>query len=696
MGFLHPVGKSYGEDYFSMSTPEEPSALDELTQIAVDPHINGAQTRTNGSQTGSGAERNSLIGTVFAGRYEIEKLLGKGGMSSVYAAQDRLLKHRVAIKIMQNHLADHGSAVIRFKQEAIAVNQLKHNNIVGIQHFDITADESGTPFIVMDLLDGRSLSDVIAQSAALPVDHVLNIFEQACSALAHAHSRGIVHRDLKPSNLMLVKEDGQEDVVKIVDFGIAKMLPQEGQERLALTQTGEIFGSPLYMSPEQCTGQPLDARSDIYSMGCILYEALSGEPPFRGSNVFETINKHCTELPSSLASKFPRMPQVKALDGMILRAMAKEPAQRYSSMQELLDELQAIKRGQGKGLFAQIAQTWHALSIKTHAGTRRLPLKSMLAAGILLAGLGAATTYVVQLRSAEPKMPPHSWGNFRAVLKPLSPEEDRWKEIKVKRILEVIRQNVVRGRIDPEKELRGRSGAASWFVKTRRYNDAMAEYDIILNSPRLKPFVSHLPLPDLGDLQLNIGDCFYGMQDYTSAVTWYEKAAESWKLTTDFNGDDEVFSLSAVKLADAYGHISQPQKALNLLRNDSSIRLMQRLGPLNNALCFSKRGELETNLGYLKEADADYEIAVQNWLKIAQKEDLAFAYYQQALVKEKLHNLTDAESVLKKAASLFKDLGKTKEYASTLMALARVHYQQGNLFSAVASELEGRSVWISN
>ncbi|MFN8655548.1 MAG: serine/threonine-protein kinase [Candidatus Obscuribacterales bacterium] len=676
-----------------MSTPEEPSVLEEMTQITVGPGANGSQTGTNGSQT-SGSTRDSLVGTVFAGRYEIERLLGKGGMSSVYAANDRLLKSRVAIKVMQSHLSENSNAVMRFKQEAIAVNQLKHNNIVGIQYFDITEDGSGTPYIVMDLLEGQSLSGEIAQIGALPVDRVLEIFEQACAALQHAHSRGIIHRDLKPSNLMLVKEAGQNDVVKIVDFGIAKMLPTEGEERLALTQTGEIFGSPLYMSPEQCTGQPLDPRSDIYSMGCILYEALSGEPPLKGGNVFETISKHCTELPAALAARFPRMPQVKALDSVILRAMAKEPAQRYSSMQSLLEDIQDLKRGRGKGPAAQLAQAWRSFLIKTHPGTKRLPLKAMLAACVAVATLAAATTYVAHLRSREPIMPQRTWGNFGAVIQDASPEQDRWTQIKVKRLLEVVRQNSSQGKLKPEKELRLRRNAAAWFVEKEFYNEALVEYGIIFKD--LEKVVAHLPLPEQGDLAANVGDCFYGTHDYKSAVEWYEKATASWQLTTEFSGDDADYSLSAAKLADAYGHMSQPQKALDLLRKESTTRGWKKVGAVNNALFFSKKAEIETAMGKLTDADADYTSAVAHWKVTPQKENLAFAYYQQALVKEKLHQLSEAQSFFLKAAALYKELSKSKEYAATMMAVARVQYQQGNLPGGACSEMEGRSVWTSN
>src|SRR5262249_37806667 len=157
-----------------------------------------------------------------------------------------------------------------------------------IYDFGVTSD--GQPFIAMDFLDGRALSEVIKNDGPLSPARGVPIFLQACDALAHAHRMGIIHRDLKPSNLMLIDNDGKKDFVKIVDFGIAKIIPQEGDKNLQLTATGEIFGSPLYMSPEQCLGQKLDQRSDIYQMGCLMYEAVAGKPPFKCDTAYETIH----------------------------------------------------------------------------------------------------------------------------------------------------------------------------------------------------------------------------------------------------------------------------------------------------------------------------------------------------------------------------------------------------------------------
>src|SRR5262249_36204280 len=149
------------------------------------------------------------------------------------------------------------------------------------------SDRTAQPYIVMDYLDGVSLSDLIKQDERLPVPTVLKIFTQVCNALSHAHNHGVVHRDLKPSNIMLQEKDGESNFVRIVDFGIAKVITPDGQQSHRLTQTGDIFGSPTYMSPEQCQGRVADTRSDVYAVGCVLYEALCGKPPHEGGSQFE-------------------------------------------------------------------------------------------------------------------------------------------------------------------------------------------------------------------------------------------------------------------------------------------------------------------------------------------------------------------------------------------------------------------------
>lgn len=264
-----------------------------------------------------------LIGSLIAERLEILSLIGAGGMSTVYRAKHLLLDRIVAVKVMQvGKVDDH--AVRRFQQEAKAATALNHPNIATVREFGMA--ESGDPYLVMDYIEGTSLSDLIKQDGALSVERTKAIMTQVCAGLQHAHSLGIVHRDLKPANVMLLKDATGSETAKIVDFGIAKILQSDGKSEL--TKAGEIFGTPLYMSPEQGLGKTVDARSDIYSLGCMMYECLSGKPPFSAETALETLLQHTTEAP-------PLLKNGGDVAHVIYRCLEKKPENRYESAEEL-------------------------------------------------------------------------------------------------------------------------------------------------------------------------------------------------------------------------------------------------------------------------------------------------------------------------------------------------------------------------
>jgi serine/threonine protein kinase len=281
-----------------------------------------------------------LIGKVLGGHYQILSPIGAGGMSAVYKARHDMLDRIVAVKIMHAHMLAQQGSLARFQQEAKAASHLAHPNIISVHDFGVSQDEQ--VYLVMDYLEGISLGDVLAQEGHLAPQRAVPIFIQICDALHHAHHKGIIHRDLKPSNVMLVNTESLEDVVKIVDFGIAKLLPGAAIESQRLTQTGEVFGSPIYMSPEQCTGQTLDARSDVFSLGCVMYETLCGKPPFIGQNMLETMYIRL----SDKAKPFdPELKVPKQLEAVIMIAIAREPENRYQTMLELRQDLEKISLG---------------------------------------------------------------------------------------------------------------------------------------------------------------------------------------------------------------------------------------------------------------------------------------------------------------------------------------------------------------
>jgi serine/threonine protein kinase len=194
------------------------------------------------------------------------------------------------------------------------------------------------PYIVMDFVEGSTIGDIIEKGGPMAVDRVLNLIGQACSGLEHAHAKDVIHRDIKPGNLIITTEGNQGEILKIVDFGIAKIL-HEAEGTQHLTQTGEVFGSPLYMSPEQAMGRTLDHRCDVYALGCVMYEALSGQPPFRGSNILDTLTKHINDDPPPLTNA------PAALRIIVKKAMEKNPADRYQTMAEFRKDLEEVIQG---------------------------------------------------------------------------------------------------------------------------------------------------------------------------------------------------------------------------------------------------------------------------------------------------------------------------------------------------------------
>lgn len=274
----------------------------------------------------------------FAQNYEVLSLVGEGGMSAVYKAQHRALNRPVAIKMLHSHLVRDLIQRKRFEQEAHALFMLEHPNIVKMRDFGSTT--SGKPYLIMDFLQGKALSDVLKNEGPMPVQRALRMFLQVCDALQHAHGKSIIHRDIKPSNIVLVNERNGEDSVRIVDFGIAKF--NQDEINPGLTQTGDVFGSPLYMSPEQCLGHRLDHRSDIYALGCVMYETLSGHPPLVGETALATIHKHTSEMPKPLQVPNCDTRLRERLDEIIFKTLEKDPDKRYQSMQELRVDLQEL------------------------------------------------------------------------------------------------------------------------------------------------------------------------------------------------------------------------------------------------------------------------------------------------------------------------------------------------------------------
>jgi serine/threonine protein kinase len=277
-----------------------------------------------------------MIGSALPRHYRIVERLGRGAMSVVYRGIYEPLNKPVAVKLLKSHLVSDILTFKRFQQEAKTAGALEHPHIVGV--FDFGTTEQGVPYLIMELVEGQALHQMIRRGR-IPMDVALRVFIQTADALNYTHQRGVIHRDVKPSNI-LVTDDGGLASVKLVDFGIAKLQHYEGNPSLNLTQAGEVFGTPLYVSPEQAMGRELDARADLYSLGCVMYEVIAGRPPFQGPSAFDVLRMQIQAQPMPLQVMRPPDELPPALVAAVKRAMEKNPADRQDSMEELVFELQ--------------------------------------------------------------------------------------------------------------------------------------------------------------------------------------------------------------------------------------------------------------------------------------------------------------------------------------------------------------------
>lgn len=311
------------------------------------------------------------------GDFRIVRRLGQGGMGEVYLAEQISLGRQVAIKVLREDLAANPAALARFEAESKTVAQINHANVVQVY---MIGKRQGRSYMVLEYVEGKSLGEFLARQGRLDAPVVLSLMRQVATALHRASELGIVHRDIKPANILLTRK-GQ---AKIADFGLARCLDQE--QHVDLTRSGTTVGTPVYMSPEQIEGKPVDARSDIYSFGVTCYHMLAGRPPFKGSNAFELSLKHVREEPPPLEKFCPETPP--ALIAIVDKMLAKKPSARYQSAQELLKDIARVREAVHTGTDTLLLQSDANQTIPKDESSASRPVPVWKRPAMILVGVG--------------------------------------------------------------------------------------------------------------------------------------------------------------------------------------------------------------------------------------------------------------------------------------------------------------------
>jgi serine/threonine-protein kinase len=342
-------------------------------------------------------------GVVVAGRYRVECLLGTGGMGAVYRAEHVHMRKTVALKVLHRELASVNEVVARFEREAIAAVRIEHPNVVAASDFGKLDD--GSFYLVLEYVDGKSLRALLAEGP-LPTDRVVEIARQTALALSAAHAAEIVHRDLKPDNVMLLPEPDGTSRVKVLDFGIARVSLPNAPDATHLTRVGVVMGTVAYMSPEQATGQTVDGRSDLYSLGVMMYEMIAGRQPFEAELPSQVLARQLVEPPPPLPSTTP-----PGLTALVMDLLAKVPVDRPATARDVLDRLASLARGSARPVAAALPPRvmWYA-----GAGVAVLLL---LVLAVALGG-GESTAEAVTAESAIPSAEPPPKAAVKAVETP--------------------------------------------------------------------------------------------------------------------------------------------------------------------------------------------------------------------------------------------------------------------------------------
>lgn len=636
-----------------------------------------------------------LVGSVISERYEVDELIGRGGMSSVYRTHDKLTGDLVAFKVMHAHLLEDPGNIRRFRHEAAAARRVEHPNAVKLLEVGVTP--YGSPYLIMEYVDGPSLATVIKDEGKLSVTRCLDIFVQACDAMAHVHKTGVLHRDLKPSNIVILRSEGGRDHVKVVDFGIAKVLSEEASETRSRTPTGHVVGSPPYMSPEQCRALNVDERSDIYSMGCLMYEALTGRVPLEGETIMETMYKQINEMPAALTGVDGDVRLVQGLESIIFKAMAKEPGQRFQSMQSLGRELEGLRDRAGKGLKIQAYAFRQLVKLKgaifNRLGTSKklvlslsllvlLIVVSAIAFYFPLYGLGGDPT--PREREISLKRDKRSYA--------ANPEDFKAKEgIFINNIkLALNRFGGESPEVMEKYELFG-----DFYRLSGRYHQAFKEYSKALSTAAL---IKMAGSTDAADLCVKMGICCIETGMYKSGIICGDQAGRVFD-ALGRKGTDEHLKALAVKCESARRAGFKPQadeavrEFLTYWRMPGKTRtLSQDMGESAYYIA-----EFLSSNGNFREAEDLYKTAAVSWRERGSqaRHNYAVVLNKIGLIEMERNNYEKACHYFERAIDLFKRADDEDEspVAKVLFNLKDAEWKKGDWFKALSDQAKARKMW---
>ncbi len=603
---------------------------------------NGALRRTAGDSeeelTEFPDEHDAFVGTIFADRYEIVSIIGKGGMSVVYKANHLLMKNLVAVKMLLPHTLLSPTNLKRFQQEAQAASALNHPNVITVHDLGVTP--GGLPYLVMEYVDGAGLSDIIRKEGKLDPARCLDMFICACDALAAAHDKGIIHRDLKPSNIMIVTGGDGKDLVKIVDFGIAKLMPTEGEEAQRLTQTGDVFGSPLYMSPEQCLAKPLDARADVYSLGCVIYETLTGKPPLVGGSILETMYKHMHEVPAGLGEAIGDTRLREQLDAVFFKATAKDSEQRYQNMRELKAALENVRAGADKGLLARLTSLWETSRLKR--APKRARSTQVVGLAVAAIALACLSVWALNTLFATPahKYVEMSWTSVQEA--PPPPSSNYAKKERLAELFLDLASNKTGAE---SAELVPRLQMFGQFRKQyHKWQGAAACFEQAL---KIANEIGATKDGDYYQAQLGLADCYYQLGRYSDAAPLYRSGVENLNAISA----SQDLAEPAHRLGECYLRTRLLPGAELYLRWSVDVLEQTRVegGALDKspeyALTLSNLADVYRLDGKLDKAENGYTKAIDVWKKFeeqAARKNLTLSLYYLAEVRRLKGNANEA------------------------------------------------------